>query len=93
MQYFDMHSHILPNFDDGARTVDDSLELLDCLKKQNVSNVCLTPHFYTNQMSVESFIEKRKAFLRFSCFYSVISSPKSVAEVEPVMRTFTNSPM
>lgn len=61
MQYFDMHSHILPNFDDGAKSVDESLELLDCLKKQNVSNVCFTPHFYTNEMSVEDFIEKRRA--------------------------------
>ena len=60
MQYFDMHSHILPSFDDGARTVDDSLELLDCLKKQGVSNVCFTPHFYTNEMSVENFLEKRR---------------------------------
>lgn len=54
-----MHSHILPSFDDGAKTVDDSLELLDCLKKQDVSNVCFTPHFYTNEMSVEDFLEKR----------------------------------
>lgn len=61
MQYFDMHSHILPNFDDGAKSVDESLEMLDCLKKQNVSNVCFTPHFYTNEMSVEDFIEKRRA--------------------------------
>lgn len=60
MQYFDMHSHILPSFDDGARTVDDSLGLLDCLKKQGVSNVCFTPHFYTNEMSVENFLEKRR---------------------------------
>ena len=60
MQYFDMHSHILPSFDDGAKTVDDSLELLDCLKKQDVSNVCFTPHFYTNEMSVEDFLEKRR---------------------------------
>ena len=60
MQYFDMHSHILPNFDDGARSVDDSLGLLDCLKKQDVSNVCFTPHFYTNEMSVEDFLEKRR---------------------------------
>lgn len=60
MQYFDMHSHILPSFDDGARSVDDSLELLDCLKKQDVSNICFTPHFYTNEMSVEDFIEKRR---------------------------------
>ncbi|MGN1432371.1 MAG: CpsB/CapC family capsule biosynthesis tyrosine phosphatase [Ruminococcus sp.] len=60
MQYFDMHSHILPSFDDGARTIDESLGLLDCLKKQGVSNVCFTPHFYTNEMSVERFIEKRR---------------------------------
>ncbi|MGN0502556.1 MAG: CpsB/CapC family capsule biosynthesis tyrosine phosphatase [Ruminococcus sp.] len=60
MQYFDMHSHILPSFDDGAETVDDSLGLLDCLKKQGVSNVCFTPHFYTNEMSVERFLEKRR---------------------------------
>lgn len=60
MQYFDMHSHILPNFDDGARTIDESLGLLDCLKKQGVSNVCFTPHFYTNEMSVEDFLEKRR---------------------------------
>lgn len=60
MQYFDMHSHILPSFDDGARTVDDSLGLLDCLKKQGISNVCFTPHFYTNEMSVENFLEKRR---------------------------------
>lgn len=61
MQYYDMHSHILPGFDDGAKSVDESLVLLDCLKKQNVTNVCFTPHFYTNEMSIESFIDNRRA--------------------------------
>lgn len=60
MQYFDMHSHLLPKFDDGAKSVDDSLKLLKCLKKQGVKNVCFTPHFYTNEMSAENFIEKRR---------------------------------
>ena len=32
MQLFDMHSHILPGIDDGAKTVEDSLELLSVLK-------------------------------------------------------------
>ena len=49
MQLFDMHSHILPGIDDGAKTVEDSLELLSCLKNQGVTNICLTPHFYTNE--------------------------------------------
>ncbi|MEE1318317.1 MAG: CpsB/CapC family capsule biosynthesis tyrosine phosphatase [Ruminococcus sp.] len=60
MQFYDMHSHILPEFDDGARSVEESLTLIDCLKKQNVKNICLTPHFYTNEMSAEDFIEKRR---------------------------------
>lgn len=60
MQFYDMHSHILPEFDDGAQSVEESLELIDCLKKQNINNICLTPHFYTNEMSAEDFIEKRR---------------------------------
>ncbi len=66
MQLYDMHSHILPAFDDGAKTVKDSLELIDCLKKQGVSNICLTPHYYTNEISFEDFKKKRaKAFEKF----------------------------
>ena len=55
MQFYDMHSHILPNIDDGAKTLEDSLKLLSCLEKQGVTNVCLTPHFYTNEISAEDF--------------------------------------
>lgn len=61
-----MHSHILPDFDDGAKTVEESLELIDRLRGQGVSKICLTPHFYTNEMSYEDYLEKRgEAFSRF----------------------------
>lgn len=66
MQLYDMHSHILPNFDDGAKSVDESLALIDVLKKQGIKNICLTPHFYTHEMSVDDFIESRnETFERF----------------------------
>lgn len=66
MQYYDMHSHILPAFDDGARTIDDSLKLIDSLRRQGVTNICLTPHYYTNERSLEDFLEKREeAFENF----------------------------
>ena len=48
MELFDMHSHILPDFDDGAKDVDESLLLINELRKQGVRNICLTPHLYTN---------------------------------------------
>lgn len=66
MQFYDMHSHILPEFDDGAKTLQIALEMLESLKAQGVTNVCLTPHFYTNEMSVADFVASRaKAFERF----------------------------
>ena len=55
MQLYDMHSHILPGIDDGAPSVEKSLVILNELKKQGVTNVCLTPHFYTNEISAEDF--------------------------------------
>ena len=60
MQLYDMHTHILPAFDDGAKTVEDSLALIEGLKKQGVSHICLTPHFYTHEMSVEDYVAKRQ---------------------------------
>lgn len=59
MELFDMHSHILPGIDDGAASVEDSVALINCLKKQGVKNICLTPHFYTNEISLEDFVHKR----------------------------------
>lgn len=66
MQLYDMHSHILPEFDDGAKSVEESLALINVLKKQGVNNICLTPHFYTHEMSVEDFVKsRREAFEKF----------------------------
>ena len=66
MELYDMHSHILPDFDDGAKTVEVSLQLIKELRKQGVKNICLTPHFYTNEMSYTDYLEKRnRAFEKF----------------------------
>lgn len=66
MELYDMHTHILPAFDDGAKAVEDSLKLISQLKKQGVRNICLTPHFYTNEMSYEDYLRKRRrAFEKF----------------------------
>ena len=61
MQLYDMHSHILPKFDDGARSVEVALELIEALKAQGITNICLTPHFYSNHMSAEDYVAKRDA--------------------------------
>lgn len=40
----DRHSHILPGVDDGIKTIDDSLKLLDLMEEAGVAEVWLTPH-------------------------------------------------
>ena len=56
----DIHSHILPNVDDGSRSVQESLQLLKMLADQGVSRVAATPHFSADRESVEDFIRRRQ---------------------------------
>lgn len=57
----DVHSHVLPGMDDGSKNTDESLAMLHLLKKQGVSRVVATPHFYGNQNDPESFLRRREA--------------------------------
>ncbi len=56
---FDMHCHIIPDVDDGARSMEESLDILAEEKRQGVTDVILTPHmrlgmFETSRDRVES---------------------------------------
>lgn len=55
----DWHSHILPEMDDGSRDVGESVSLLEMQRKQGVDTVIATPHFYADEESVTSFLERR----------------------------------
>jgi protein-tyrosine phosphatase len=57
----DFHTHILPGIDDGSQDVETSRSMLKSLADQGATLVCLTPHYYHNQETKESFIEKRAA--------------------------------
>jgi len=40
----DMHSHLLPGIDDGAQTIDDSIQLIRSLMDMGYSSFITTPH-------------------------------------------------
>lgn len=40
----DMHSHLIPGIDDGAQTIDDSIELITRLKQLGYNRLVTTPH-------------------------------------------------
>ena len=42
---FDLHSHVLPQLDDGSQIIEESLEMLDGLARLGFVKVAATPHF------------------------------------------------
>lgn len=55
----DWHSHVLPKMDDGSRSIEESISMLDFLSEQGVSIVIATPHFDADDESVDIFLERR----------------------------------
>ncbi len=58
MQIVDIHSHILPSLDDGAKTIEEALRLLSMMRDDGISDVFATPHFYSGKQDFEGFPEK-----------------------------------
>lgn len=59
----DIHSHILPAVDDGAKTIEESLEILKEMYRQDITDVLATPHFYPHEDNLEDFLDRtHKAF-------------------------------
>lgn len=58
----DFHSHFLPKIDDGAKNLDESLEMLRTSKKSGVDTVVSTSHCYAfgGNADIQHFLEKRK---------------------------------
>lgn len=61
------HCHILPGIDDGAPDVETSLKMIKKLEKQGAKAIILTPHYYSDSISLDDFLAKRdKAFNELS---------------------------
>lgn len=46
--FIDIHNHILPGIDDGAKTVEDSIELIKGFNEFGVTDFICTPHIMEN---------------------------------------------
>lgn len=55
----DFHSHILPGVDDGSRSVEQSIAMLQMEAAQGIERVIATPHFYAQHDKPEKFLQKR----------------------------------
>ena len=60
MKVIDMHAHVLPQMDDGSKSIQMSLAMLAEMKKQGVSVVCATSHYYRDQNDIETYLVRRE---------------------------------
>lgn len=60
----DFHTHLLPGIDDGSRDLRMTEEMLREEKRQGVTTVIATPHFYPGRASMNRFLKKRTEVLR-----------------------------
>ena len=64
--FVDIHSHVLPGIDDGAKNIDQSLELINKMKGMGFSKIIATPHTYsglydnTNESIENAFIKLKR---------------------------------
>lgn len=56
----DLHCHILPGIDDGAKTLTDTENLLRDSAAKGIDHIVFTPHFYPERVSVEEFLTNRE---------------------------------
>lgn len=56
----DLHTHILPCFDDGAKDLETALEMLRVQKTSGMERVALTPHFYPMHETLDAFVARRQ---------------------------------
>lgn len=57
----DFHSHILPKLDDGSKSSEMSLQMLQLSYAHGIDVMVATPHFYIKHNTVDRFIGSRDA--------------------------------
>jgi len=62
---FDIHSHILPAVDDGARDIEESINLLKMMKDNGITCVMATPHFYPQDTNIDVFLSESASSFRY----------------------------
>ncbi|KGO84298.1 histidinol phosphatase [Flavobacterium beibuense F44-8] len=80
--YIDIHSHLLPGIDDGAKDENDTLLLINTLKEYGFSQFTATPHILPGvwNNTKEGILQKEESTLSFLREQNITSPFKAAAE-------------
>lgn len=59
---WDFHTHILPGVDDGSPSLEVSLKMLEEEKKQGITDVLLTPHYFSGRSDWDKLNDRYERF-------------------------------
>ena len=57
----DIHTHLIPEIDDGSQSVEETRLICEAMQEQGVDRIIATPHFYADSEDPIDFIRKRDA--------------------------------
>lgn len=63
----DFHCHVLPEMDDGSKSTNESIQMLELSVQQKITIMALTPHFYADTDTPERFFERRSRAFENLC--------------------------
>ncbi len=87
----DLHTHILPGIDDGSQSCDMTRQMLTEEKLQGVRIIVVTPHFYADKMSVDSFLKRREEALKQTKEVLHIMEQEDPAHADELPRLLTGA--
>lgn len=74
MQVYDLHNHVLPDLDDGAKDFEESVKMLKIAQEEGILTVAATPHFILdgNEKDLYYSAKKRLSELQYLAAYNKI---------------------
>lgn len=85
----DIHSHILPGIDDGAETMEASIEMLKVVQADGVNTIFATPHYYRGYY--ENDYEKVNSYINEIKNYILKSNSEISIKILPGQEVFINN--
>lgn len=58
--YTDIHCHVLPGVDDGARSMGQALDMLALMYDEGISRVILTPHYHVGHVETPAAVLRKR---------------------------------
>lgn len=78
----EMHCHILPGIDDGSESLETSLQMIAKLQEQGAKRIVLTPHYYSDNISLDDFLRQREKSYSYLVNHLPAGSPQLIPAAE-----------